>query len=145
MFTCFHNPPKFGMDFGIFNLCKCQRMWLRTRCTGTLRESALINVSGKSIAAPGKSNLLQRRAGPALYQLNYIPAPLFLSSSHLSLKRGGRWGTTDDFTARFLHFSLLSTALWDLANSRPVHLLMLSTHLFFCQPLYNERTNVAVS
>ena len=30
--------------------------------------------------------------------------------------------------------SLFSTALWDLANSRPVHSLMLSSHLFFCLP-----------
>ena len=42
-----------------------------------------------------------------------------------------RWGTTDDFTTGFLHFSLFPTALWDLANSRPVHSLMLSFHLFF--------------
>ena len=27
-----------------------------------------------------------------------------------------------------------STALWDLANSRPVHYLMLSSHLFLCLP-----------
>ena len=31
-------------------------------------------------------------------------------------------------------FSLLSTALGDLANSRPVHSLMLPSHLFFCLP-----------
>ena len=43
-------------------------------------------------------------------------------------------GTTDDFTTSFLHFSLSSTALWDLANSRPVHSLRLSSHLFFCLP-----------
>ena len=30
------------------------------------------------------------------------------------------WGTTDDFTTSFLLFSLFSTALWNLANSRPV-------------------------
>ena len=47
---------------------------------------------------------------------------------------GGRWGTTGDFTTSFLHFSLFSYALWDLANSRPVHSLMLSSHLFFCPP-----------
>ena len=34
----------------------------------------------------------------------------------------------------FLHFSLFSTALWDLMNPRPVHSLMLSSHLFFCLP-----------
>ena len=51
---------------------------------------------------------------------------------HLSLNREGRWGTTDDFTTSFLHFALFSTALWDLANSRPVHSLMLSSYLFLC-------------
>ena len=40
---------------------------------------------------------------------------------HLSLNCGGRWGTTDDFTASFLQFSLFSTALRSFANSRPVH------------------------
>ena len=53
---------------------------------------------------------------------------------HLSLNHDGRWDTTDDFTASFLRFSLFSPALWDLANSRPVHSLMLSSHLFFCLP-----------
>ena len=53
---------------------------------------------------------------------------------HLSFNREGRWGTTDDFTISFLQFSLFSTALWDLANSGPVHSLMLSFHFFFCLP-----------
>ena len=44
------------------------------------------------------------------------------------------WGTTDDFATSFLHFSLFSSALWNLANSRPVHSLMLSSHLFLCLP-----------
>ena len=34
----------------------------------------------------------------------------------------------------FFHFSLFSTALWDLPNSRPVHCLMLSSHFFLCPP-----------
>ena len=46
---------------------------------------------------------------------------------HQSLNDEGRWGTTDDFATSFLHFSLFSTALWDLTNSRPVHCLMLSS------------------
>ena len=50
--------------------------------------------------------------------------------------REGRWGTTDDFVTSFLHFSLFSTALWDLPNSRPVHSLMLSSHLFLCLPCF---------
>ena len=51
-------------------------------------------------------------------------------SSHyhhcLSLNCEGYWGTTDDY--------LFSTALWDLANSRPIHSLMFSSHLFLCLP-----------
>ena len=53
---------------------------------------------------------------------------------HQSLNREGRWGTTDDFATSFLHFLLFSTAFWDLPNSRPVHSLMLSSHLFLCPP-----------
>ena len=56
------------------------------------------------------------------------------SSLHLSLKREGPWGTTDDFTTSFLRFSLFVTVLWDFANSRPVHSPMLSSHLFSCLP-----------
>ena len=55
---------------------------------------------------------------------------------HQSLNREGRWGTTDDFATSFflLFLSTFSTALWNLANSRPVHSLMLSSHLFLCLP-----------
>ena len=52
---------------------------------------------------------------------------------HLSLNRESRWGTTDDFTTSFLHFPLPSGTL---ANPRPVHSLMLSSHFFrlLCLP-----------
>ena len=59
---------------------------------------------------------------------------ILLTSSHVSLNRQDRWGTTDDFTTSRLCFRLFSTALWDLANSGPGHSLMLSSHLFFCLP-----------
>ena len=51
---------------------------------------------------------------------------------HLSLNRKGRWGTTDDFTTSFLHLTLFFAVLWDLANSRSVHSLMLCSHFFLC-------------
>ena len=57
-----------------------------------------------------------------------------LHHHHLSLNCEDHWGTIDDFTTSFLHSSLFSTALWDLANSRPVHSLILSSHLFLCLP-----------
>ena len=59
---------------------------------------------------------------------------VFLLHLHLPLNRKGRWGITSDFTRSILHFSLFSTALWDLLNTRLVHSLMLSSHLFFCLP-----------
>ena len=61
-------------------------------------------------------------------------SPLPSHHHHQSFNREGRWGTTDDFATSFLHFSLFSTALWDLPNSRSVHSLMLSSHLFLCPP-----------
>ena len=63
---------------------------------------------------------------------------------HQFLNREGRWGTTDDFATSFLHSSLFSTALWDLANSRPVHSLMLSSHLFLCLPCHCLPTSSSV-
>ena len=53
-----------------------------------------------------------------------------LISSH----HEGRLGTAVDFATSFLHFLVFSTALWDLAISRPVHSLMLYSHLFLCLP-----------
>ena len=53
---------------------------------------------------------------------------------HQFLNREGRLGATDNFATSFLHFPLLSTALWDLPKSKPVHFLMLSSHLFLCLP-----------
>ena len=43
-------------------------------------------------------------------------------------------GHHSHFSTSFLHSSLFSTALGDLANSRPFHSLMLSSHLFLCLP-----------
>ena len=65
---------------------------------------------------------------------NHRHVPHHYHHKHQSLNREGRWDTTDDFATSSLHFSLFSTALWDLPNSRPVHSLMLSSHLFLCLP-----------
>ena len=54
------------------------------------------------------------------------------SSFTFTYPLGDHLGTTDDFTTSLLYFSLFSTALWDLANARSVHSLMLSSHLFLC-------------
>ena len=71
---------------------------------------------------------------PNLIYLFLIPRVITHHHHHQPLNHEGRWGTTDDFATSSLHFSLFSTALWDLLNSRPVHSLMLSSHLFLCLP-----------
>ena len=48
----------------------------------------------------------------------------------------GRRGTTDEFTTIPFHFVLFSAALVELARSISVHSLILSSHLFFCLPLF---------
>ena len=49
---------------------------------------------------------------------------------------GGRRGTTDEFETIPFHLDLFSAALVELAKSIPVHSLILSSHLFFCLPLF---------
>ena len=48
----------------------------------------------------------------------------------------GRRGTTDEFAIIPFHLDLFSAALVELAKSIPVHSLILSSHLFFCLPLF---------
>ena len=51
----------------------------------------------------------------------WVSLPSLFHLHYLSLNRKVHWGTTDDLATSFLHFPLFSTALWDLANSRPAH------------------------
>ena len=48
----------------------------------------------------------------------------------------GRRGNTDEFATIPFHLDLFSAALVELAKSIPVHSLILSSHLFFCLPLF---------
>ena len=48
----------------------------------------------------------------------------------------GRRGTTDEFATIPFHLVLFSAVLAELAKSIPVHSLILSSHLFFCLPLF---------
>ena len=48
----------------------------------------------------------------------------------------GRRGITDIFATIPFHFVLFSAALVELAKFIPVHTLILSSHFFFCLPLF---------
>ena len=61
---------------------------------------------------------------------------LFPSILFYPITLGGRRGTTDEFATTPFHLDLFSAALVELAKSIPVHSLILSSHLFFCLPLF---------
>ena len=61
-------------------------------------------------------------------------APLSILFYPITLE--GRRGTTDEFATIPFHLDLFSAALVELAKSIPVHSLILSSHLFFCLPLF---------
>ena len=62
--------------------------------------------------------------------------PVFYSILFYPITLEGRRGTTDEFAAIPFHLDLFSAALVELAKSIPVHSLILSSHLFFCLPLF---------
>ena len=85
VFRCLYNPLNSDMDHGIFdvrtdvNACNCTQGY-----TDIVTESALKVDSGRKIPCrTGESNLRQRRAGPMLYQLSYIPTLLSKSPDSL--------------------------------------------------------------
>ena len=61
---------------------------------------------------------------------------MFYSFLFYPITLEGRRGTTDEFATIPFHLDLFSAALVELAKSIPVHSLILSSHLFFCLPLF---------
>ena len=61
---------------------------------------------------------------------------VFHSIPFYPITLGGRRGTTDEFATIPFHLDLFSAALVELAKSIPVHSLILSSHRFFCLPLF---------
>ena len=61
---------------------------------------------------------------------------VYLSILFYPITLEGRRGTTDEFATIPFHLDLFSAALVELAKSIPVHSLILSSHLFFCLPLF---------
>ena len=61
---------------------------------------------------------------------------VFYSILFYPITLGGRRGTTDEFATIPFHLDLFSAALVELAKSIPVYSLILSSHRFFCLPLF---------
>ena len=79
------------------------------------------------------TNLLYFGLNNIYFTILYI---LFYSILFYPITLGGRRGTTDEFATIPFHLDLFSAALVELAKSIPVHSLILSSHLFFCLPLF---------
>ena len=69
--------------------------------------------------------VLENKYNDSIYSILFYPITL-----------EGRRGTTDEFATTPFHLDLFSAALVELAKSIPVHSLILSSHLFFCLPLF---------
>ena len=98
-------------------------------------------MSTATVESPEKASFLENemrevtvQTGNQTCNFSILGHRAFNHSRHIMINREGRWGTTDDFAISFLYCSLFSTALWDLPNSRPVHSLMLASHLLLCLP-----------
>ena len=90
-----------------------------------LQEHQKSNTSALSHSQ--RSQPIQSKFGMPLKHLIFL--------SYLSRSVADRWGTTVDFTTRFLHSSQFLGFRSMIFHSRPVHSLMLSSHCFFCLPL----------
>ena len=66
----------------------------------------------------------------------YVRIFLFYSILFCPITLEGRRGSTDEFATIPFHLDLFSAALVELAKSIPGHSLILSSHLFFCLPLF---------
>ena len=75
----------------------------------------------------GKRNNARKNERGSLQFYSFLFYPITLE---------GRRGTTDEFATTPFHLDLFSAALVELAKSIPVHSLILSSHLFFCLPLF---------
>ena len=74
-----------------------------------------------------KASTLSTRPGSPPMDFSILFYPITLE---------GRRGTTDEFATILFHLDLFSAALVELTKSIPVHSLILSSHLFFCLPLF---------
>ena len=88
-------------------------------------------------------SILALSMGCLLFSALYLPTMhlldiflLLFYSLFYPIALEGRRGTTDEFATIPFHLDLFSAALVQLAKSIPVHSLILSSHLFFCLPLF---------
>ena len=110
--------------------------WGRKHCSSFVRLALLMSEINENVCSIEIIRYL-RKSYPA-FKLFFIVSNRFFFFSILfyPITCEGRRGTTDEFATIPFHLDLFSAALVELAKSIPVHSLILSSHLFFCLPLF---------
>ena len=111
-------------------LRKDQREFLRAK----IKRNSIIN----EIVLHSEDSFMHYKGRPSnyLFQLFLKLKDILFYSLFYPITLGGRRGTTDVFSTIPFHLDMFSAALVELAKSIPVHSLILSSHLFFCLPLF---------
>ena len=91
---------------------------------------------GMTIFKLWRVNLACAYVNAQFAQFTLAEPRIFFSILFYPITLGGRRGTTDEFATITFHLDLFSAALVELAKSIPVHSLILSSHCFFCLPLF---------
>ena len=112
-------------------------------------RSSCIRACGLSVEKSFKKNkskivicsfINRKRRNCSTYKVRMPFCPkdayLFYSILFYPITLEGRRGTTGEFATIPFHLDLFSAALVELAKSIHVHSLILSSHPFFCLPLF---------
>ena len=96
------------------------------KLSGIRKDSLIYKMSGMNFDfKTSRADCRRQKYSFSVYSILFYPITL-----------EGRRGTTDEFATIPFHLDLFSAALVELAKSIPVHSLILSSHIFFCLPLF---------
>ena len=123
-----YNLGNFTCQFKLLEFFIFQWLWM---CRSFPRERHISSLMAGACRPSGTPRL----SGHSV-RCGNVSEPLFYSVLSHPITLEGRRNTTDEFPTIPFHLILFSAALVELAKSIPVHSLILSSHLFFCLPLF---------
>ena len=133
-FTCYRNLVKFmNHKFIIVQYCQI-KMHLPHAWRLSMGEMESLTNTWVHLFKSSLAKLLNIAISQGFIKFSSIHNIYSILFYPITLE--GRRGTTDEFATIPFHLDLFSAALVELAKSIPVHSLILSSHLFFCLPLF---------
>ena len=116
--------------------------YIFSKATGTVVTSFHLEppcADGRTICSDSLGNMTSMTTMPVHdknLQNSSSLEPVDCSILFYPITLEGHRGTIDEFATISFHLDLFSAALVELAKSIPVQSLILSSHLFFCLPLF---------